>query len=112
LAERRRKGPYRTGTTVALTLVLLPLLAIPIYLVGTGIADALDDDPTNGVFALGLILGVGLPAMTSLVFARSWSELKVAADNRLGRGQRPRFTRRSARHVRRLLQRDDLRHLT
>ena len=65
---------------------MLPLLAIPIYLVGTGIADALDDDPTNGVFALGLFLGVGLPVMTSLVFARSWSELSWLPTIALGVG--------------------------
>lgn len=65
-----------TGKTLALSLFLLPLFAVPLYLAGQGIAGALDDDRSNGVLALGLMLGVPLPGLASIIVARAWGELK------------------------------------
>jgi hypothetical protein len=50
-------------------LVLLPLLSIPFYLLGNRIAGALDDDESNGVLALGLMLGVGGPGLLAIAVA-------------------------------------------
>ena len=74
------------GKTVALTLVVLPLFAVPIYFLGQGIADSFDDDSTNGVLALGLMLGVAAPALLSVFLARVWGELRWIATLALGVG--------------------------
>lgn len=81
-----RSDPHRTAGTVALSLLVFPLLSVPIYLIGQRLADALDDDSTNGVVALGLGLGLGLPAILSLVFARRWGGLGWSAATSLGVG--------------------------
>lgn len=69
-----------------LTLVVLPLFAVPIYLLGQGIADSFDDDRTNGVLALGLMLGVAAPALLSIILARVWAEFRWFATLALGVG--------------------------
>ena len=69
-----------------LTLVVLPLFAVPIYFLGQGIADAFDDDRTNGVLALGLMLGVAAPALLSIFLARVWGEFRWIATLVLGVG--------------------------
>jgi hypothetical protein len=46
----------------------------PPFLVGERFADALDDDESNGVFALGLVLGVGGPALLATLVA--WRQVK------------------------------------
>jgi ABC-type Fe3+ transport system permease subunit len=74
----------RSGV-VALTvvaLVLAPLTAVPLFLVGQHVADALDDDKSNGVLALGLLLGIGGPAaLTSVV---SWRRARRSIALALG----------------------------
>jgi peptidoglycan/LPS O-acetylase OafA/YrhL len=79
-----RPGSYGLGKTLLLTLVVLPLFALPAYLVGHGIVDSVDDDRTNGVLALGPILGIGGPALLSLFVARVWGELPRIAALALG----------------------------
>ena len=59
-----------------LTFVVLPLFAIPLSLLGQGIAEALDDDRTNGVLALGLMLGVSVPGVAAVTVARSWGQFR------------------------------------
>jgi hypothetical protein len=63
---------------------VLPLFSIPVYLVGQGLADSLDRDDTNGVLALGLILGVVLPALGSMVLAHAGGALGQLASIGLG----------------------------
>jgi hypothetical protein len=75
----RRPDSYGVGKTTVLTLVVLPLFAVPTYLLGQGIADSFDDDRTNGVLALGLILGVAAPAFLSIFLARVWGEFRWIA---------------------------------
>lgn len=82
----RRPDSYGAGKTILLTLVVLPLFAVPTYLLGQGIADSFDDDPTNGVLALGLMLGVTAPSLLSIFLARVWSELPWIAALALGVG--------------------------
>jgi hypothetical protein len=59
----------RIAAVLVITLVLLPLLSIPFWLVGGRIADALDNDDSNGVLALDLILGVGGPGLLAIAVA-------------------------------------------
>ena len=54
---------------VAAALLLLPLLALPLFLLGGRIAEGLDDDRSNGVFALGILLGIGGPALVDALLA-------------------------------------------
>ena len=62
----------RVGLGLATTLVVFPLLAVPLYLIGHFLADAADNDDSNGVFALDLILGVVGPGLlASLVLSRT-----------------------------------------
>jgi hypothetical protein len=77
---------HRVAQTAALTLIVLPLLGVPSYFVGQAIANSLDHDRSNGVLALGLILGVAVPAVLSAVLARSWGELRWPAAVSLGIG--------------------------
>jgi hypothetical protein len=79
-------GGYGTWKTVMLALVVLPLFAVPLYFLGQGMAGSLDDDRTDGVLALGLILGVGLPGIMSTVLARWWGDLHWVAAVVLGVG--------------------------
>lgn len=60
---------------IAIALLVLPLLAIPLYLLGGRIADGLDHDDSNGVFALNLVLGVGGPGL--LAIALAWRKLNI-----------------------------------
>jgi hypothetical protein len=60
-----------------LTLVVLPLFAVPSYFLGQVIADSFDDDPTNGVAA---------PALLSIFLARVWGEFRWIATLALGVG--------------------------
>jgi hypothetical protein len=80
----RRPDSYSAGKTIALTLVVLPLFAVPTYFLGQGIANSFDDDRTNGVLALGLMLGVAAPALLSIFLARVWGELRWIATIALG----------------------------
>jgi hypothetical protein len=82
----RRPDSYNAGKTIVLTLVVLPLFAVPTYLVGRGSADSFDDDRTNGVLALGLMLGVAAPALLSIFLARVWGEFRWFATLALGVG--------------------------
>jgi hypothetical protein len=82
----RRPDSYSAGKTIVLTLVVLPLFAVPSYFLGQGIADSFDDDRTNGVLALGLMLGVAAPALLSIFLARVWGELRWIATLALGVG--------------------------
>jgi hypothetical protein len=50
--------------------LLLPLCAVPLYAAGSYVARGADTDPSNGVFQLGLILGVGIPAITAISLGR------------------------------------------
>jgi hypothetical protein len=59
----------RVGLAFATTLLLFPLLAVPLYLIGQSVADAADNDDSNGVFALGLFLGVGGPGLLTILVA-------------------------------------------
>jgi hypothetical protein len=52
---------------VLAAVLLLPLLSVPLFLLGSWIVDALDDDASDGRFALGLVLGVGGPALLALL---------------------------------------------
>jgi hypothetical protein len=72
----RPGGSYGVARVVALAFVILPLFAVPSYFLGQVIADTLDDDPTNGVLALGLMLGVTFPAILSFLLARSWGKFR------------------------------------
>jgi hypothetical protein len=54
---------------VLVALFLLPLFSIPLYLLGNWIAQELDDDPSNGVFALDLVLGIGGPGLLAVLVA-------------------------------------------
>ena len=56
--------------------MVFPFFAVPVYLVGQGIADSLDDDRTNGVLALGLMLAVGLPSLVSIAVGRRWGGMR------------------------------------
>jgi hypothetical protein len=58
----------RVGLAFATTLVLF-ILAVPLYLIGQSVANAADNDDSNGVFALGLFLGVGGPALLTILLA-------------------------------------------
>lgn len=62
---------------IAIALLVLPLLAIPLYLLGGRIADGLDHDDSNGVFALDLVLGVVGPGLLAIVIAIAWRKLNV-----------------------------------
>jgi hypothetical protein len=55
---------------IVLGCVVFPLCAVPLYLLGSYVADALDNDDSNGVFELGLLLGVGVPGLAALWVAR------------------------------------------
>ena len=57
---RTRSG---VAAVVFAAVALVPLTAVPLFLVGERFAAALDDDKSNGVFALGLVLGIGGPAV-------------------------------------------------
>ncbi|HET9673424.1 MAG TPA: hypothetical protein VFP31_01345 [Gaiellaceae bacterium] len=59
-------------------LVLVPLLSVPLYLLGSAVANALDEDSSNGVFALGQILGVLGPAALAFVIASRRLSVAVA----------------------------------
>jgi hypothetical protein len=61
-----------------ITLVLLPLFAIPLFLIGGRVADALDDDASNGVFALDFLLGVGGPGVLATIVTRRRVGIPVA----------------------------------
>jgi hypothetical protein len=67
---------------IVIALVLVPLTAIPLYLVGQRVANALDDDSSNGVFALGVVLGVGGPALLATIVA--WRRARPAIAVALG----------------------------
>jgi len=67
------------GRLVALVLVVVPLLSIPLYLLGNRVADALDRDSSDGVFALGLLLGVGGPTAVAAAIAARRVRLALAA---------------------------------
>ena len=84
MTASRRPDSYSAGKTIVLTLVVLPFFAVPTYFLGQGIADAFDDDRTNGVLALGLILVVTAPALLSIFLARVWGELRWIATLALG----------------------------
>ena len=59
----------RIAGVLVVALVLLPLLSVPFYLLGNRIAGALDDDESNGVLALGIMLGVGGPGLLAIAVA-------------------------------------------
>ena len=59
----------RIAGVLVVALVLLPLLSFPFYLLGNRIAGALDDDESNGVLALGIMLGVGGPGLLAIAVA-------------------------------------------
>jgi hypothetical protein len=61
---------------IAIALLVLPLLAIPLYVLGGRIADGLDQDDSNGVLALNLLLGVGGPGLLAVVIA--WRKVNVS----------------------------------
>ena len=61
-------GPARRLAPL-LWLLVVPLLSVPLAVVGTRVADALDDDSSNGVFALGPILGLVGPALIAFAIA-------------------------------------------
>jgi hypothetical protein len=65
-----RSQKHRTGAIVAISLLIFPLFAVPLYLMGFDIARGVDDDRTNGVLQLGLLLGPGLPALASVLLTR------------------------------------------
>jgi hypothetical protein len=54
---------------VVAALLLTPLLAVPLFVLGGRIADGLDDDASNGVFALDVLLGIGGPALLAVLVA-------------------------------------------
>ena len=54
---------------VAAALLFPPFLAVPLFVLGGRIADGLDDDASNGVFALDVLLGIGGPALLAAVVA-------------------------------------------
>jgi uncharacterized membrane protein YphA (DoxX/SURF4 family) len=54
---------------VLVALLLLPLLSVPLYLLGNWIVQELDDDPSNGAFALQLFLGIGGPGLLAILVA-------------------------------------------
>jgi hypothetical protein len=58
----------RTVTTVVLGLVVLPLCAVPLYLIG----HIADDYDANGGFALGQLFALA-PPVAAIVLARSWA---------------------------------------
>jgi hypothetical protein len=60
----------RMTAAIVLGLVVLPICAVPLYLGGQYIADSADSDSSNGVLALGLILGVAVPALVAVSVAR------------------------------------------
>jgi hypothetical protein len=59
------------GRTAALALLVIPLFSVPSYFLGQGIADALDNDRSDGVLALGLVLGVAVPGVMSIAVTRA-----------------------------------------
>ncbi len=59
---------------VVAAVALVPLTAVPLFLAGERFAAALDDDKSNGVFALGLLLGIGGPAVLATLAA--WRHVK------------------------------------
>jgi hypothetical protein len=68
---RARSG---VAAAVVAAVVLAPVTAVPLFVVGERFADALDDDNSNGVFALGLVLGVGGPAFLATLVA--WRQVR------------------------------------
>ena len=65
-------APRRAGRVVGVlttTLLVFPLLAIPLYLVGHFLADAVDNDDSNGIFGLSLILGIAGPGLLAILAA-------------------------------------------
>jgi hypothetical protein len=68
------RAPSGVVAVIVAAVVLAPLAAVPLFLVGERFADALDDDESNGVFALGLVLGVGGPALLATLVA--WRQVK------------------------------------
>jgi hypothetical protein len=54
---------------LAAALLILPLLSVPLFLLGGWITNDLDDDVSNGRFALDLVLGVGVPALLAAFIA-------------------------------------------
>ena len=76
----RGRAGKRSGLVAAIVVafVVAPLLAIPLYLLGGRIADALDHDGSNGVFALELVLGVGGPGVLALLVAWRRASVPVA----------------------------------
>ena len=76
MTEREVTHQHGHARTVALALLVLPLFAVPAYLIGNLAVDVIDDDPTNGELELGLILGIGLPGILSIILARSWRRLR------------------------------------
>jgi hypothetical protein len=60
----------RTVTAIVLALVLFPLCAVPLYAMGH-IAD--DFDANGGLFSLGQVLGVVVPAVAAGCVARFWA---------------------------------------
>ena len=80
----RSTHSHGAGRAVVLALVVFPFFAVPVYLVGQGIADSLDDDRTNGVLALGLMLAVGLPSLASIAVGRRWGGMRWVVALALG----------------------------
>jgi hypothetical protein len=69
-----------------LALVALPICTVPIAFAGQSIADALDSNSGNGVFPLGVVLGVGGAAIAALLLARYWGGWHWLAALALGIG--------------------------
>jgi hypothetical protein len=63
-------APGRAMAVIVCGVLLLPLCAVPLYAAGSYVARGADTDPSNGVFQLGLILGVGIPAITAISLGR------------------------------------------
>lgn len=74
----------RLGLLLVETLLVFPLLAVPLYLVGHFLADAADNDDSNGVFALDLILGVAGPGLLAILITLRTFRFPAAAALVLG----------------------------
>jgi hypothetical protein len=62
----------------AAALLLPPLLAVPLFVLGGRIANGLDDDASNGVFALDLLLGIAGPVVLAALLAYRRAGIPIA----------------------------------